>query len=44
MFKSKFNHYYVNDIYFSLYNEAYNYCCNNDINTASIEKTKEYRQ
>jgi len=43
MSKSEFNHYYVKDIYFTLYNEAYSYCCDNDVDTSLIEKTKEYR-
>ncbi len=40
---SQFNHYYVKDIYFTLYMEAYNYCIESNINTNVIEKTKEYK-
>ena len=41
--ESIINHYYVNNIYFTLFMDAYNYCCDNNINTDVIEKTKEYR-
>ena len=35
------SHYYVKNIYFTLYMEAYNYCIKNSIDTSIIEKTKE---
>ena len=37
------SHYYVKDIYFTLYMDAYNYCIKNNINTNVIDKTKEYK-
>ncbi len=41
---SNISHYYVNNIYFTLYMEAYNYCIINNIDFLTIEKTKEYRE
>ena len=37
------NHYYVKNIYFTLYMDAYNYCIKNNIAASIIEKTKTYK-
>ena len=40
---SKFNHYYVKEIYFSLYMKAISYCDNKNLDYSIIEKTKKYK-
>ena len=37
------NHYYVENVYFTLYMEAYQYCEKNNINPLKIDKTKTYK-
>lgn len=41
--KSNISHYYIRNMYFTLYMDAYEYCCNNNISINLIEKTKEYK-
>ena len=42
--RASISHYYVKDIYFTLYMDAIHYCDNNNIDYSVIEKTKEYKE
>ena len=39
---SKISHYYIHNIYFTLYMDAIDYCDKNNIDYELIEKTKNY--